>query len=52
MFVWKVSKILEDFKRYLPKVYEKLEDISKYLGTKEEIGKNKKKYTQLYNQSL
>ena len=25
MFVWKVSKILEDFKRYLPKVYSRLE---------------------------
>ncbi|MGL6107510.1 mannose-1-phosphate guanylyltransferase [Romboutsia sp.] len=36
MFVWKVSKILEDFKRYLPKVYEKLEQLSKFLGTEEE----------------
>ncbi|GIM33611.1 mannose-1-phosphate guanylyltransferase [Paraclostridium bifermentans] len=33
MFVWKVSKILEDFKRYLPKIYEKLEEIAKYIGT-------------------
>lgn len=36
MFVWKVSKILEDFKRYLPKVYSKLEEISKYMGTDKE----------------
>lgn len=33
MFVWKVSKILEDFKRYLPKVYEKLEEINDCIGT-------------------
>lgn len=36
MFVWKVSKILEDFKRYLPKVYDKLEQLSKYIGTDQE----------------
>ena len=33
MFVWKVSKILEDFKRYLPKVYNKLEELSQYIDT-------------------
>lgn len=44
MFVWKVFKILEDFKRYLLKVYEKLEDISKYLGIKEEMEKIKEIY--------
>lgn len=36
MFVWKVSKILEDFKRYLPKVYDKLEKLSEHLGTENE----------------
>ena len=36
MFVWKVSKILEDFKRYLPKVYYKLELLSRYIDTEEE----------------
>lgn len=36
MFVWKVSKILEDFKRYLPKVYDKLEQISQHMGTENE----------------
>lgn len=36
MFVWKVSKILEDFKRYLPKVYNKLEELSQYIGTNKE----------------
>lgn len=36
MFVWKVSKILEDFKRYLPKVYDKLEKLSEFIGTDKE----------------
>jgi mannose-1-phosphate guanylyltransferase len=36
MFVWKVSKILEDFKRYLPKVYDKLEEIAEHMGTDKE----------------
>lgn len=36
MFIWKVSKILEDFKRYLPKIYKKLETLSKYIGTEDE----------------
>lgn len=36
MFVWKVSKILEDFKRYLPKVYAKLEELAMYIGTDKE----------------
>lgn len=30
IFVWKVSKIIEDFKRYLPKIYFKLEEILQY----------------------
>lgn len=44
MFVWKVSKILEDFKRYLPKVYEKLEQLSNYIGTDKEDEMIKKIY--------
>ena len=36
MFVWKVSKILGDFKRYLPKVYDKLEKLSEFIGTDKE----------------
>ncbi len=39
MFVWKVSKILDDFKRYLPKKYmKKLNEISEYIGTEKEVG--------------
>lgn len=36
MFVWKVSKIIEDFRRYLPKVYDKLEELSEFIGTDKE----------------
>lgn len=36
MFVWKVSKVLDDFKRYLPKLYDKLEILSQYID-KEEV---------------
>lgn len=36
MFVWKVSKILEDFKRYLPKIYDKLEKLAQFIGTDKE----------------
>ncbi|MCC0635121.1 MULTISPECIES: mannose-1-phosphate guanylyltransferase [unclassified Clostridioides] len=52
MFVWKVSKILEDFKRYLPKVYEKLEEISNYLGTEEEIEKIREIYPTIQSISI
>ena len=37
MFVWKVSKILEDFKRYLPKIYARLEELSEYINTEKEL---------------
>ena len=37
MFVWKVSKVLDDFKRYLPKIFDKLEELSKYIGTEQEV---------------
>lgn len=36
MFVWKVSKVLEDFKRYLPKLYNRLEKLSEYIDTEKE----------------
>lgn len=44
IFVWKVSTILENFKRFLPKVYNKLEEISKYFGTDKETVKLKEIY--------
>ena len=47
MFVWKVSKILDDFKRYLPKVYEKLNEISQYIGTEKEEEMINKLYSEI-----
>lgn len=47
MFVWKVSKILDDFKRYLPKVYEKLNEISQYIGTEKEEEMVNKLYNEI-----
>lgn len=44
MFIWKVSKILEDFKRYLPKVYYKLEELAEFIGTSNEEEKLKEIY--------
>lgn len=52
MFVWKVSKILEDFKRYLPKVYDKLEELSKYMGTDKEIEAIQKIYPNIPSISI
>ena len=45
MFVWKVSKILEDFKRYLPKLYYKLQKLSEFIGTDEEEDMLQKRYS-------
>ena len=44
MFVWRAATILENFKRFLPKVYNKLEEFSKYLGTDKETAKLKEIY--------
>lgn len=43
----KVSKILDDFKRYLPKVYEKLNEISEYIGTEKEVEMINKLYKEM-----
>lgn len=52
MFVWKVSKILEDFKRYLPKVYNQLEKISMDIGKHCEYETVKKIYPSLQSISI
>lgn len=36
MFIWKASTILKNFERYLPKVYECLEEIGNMMGTERE----------------
>lgn len=44
MFVWKVSKIIEEFRRYIPKVYAKLEELTQYIGTDKEAEMTRKIY--------
>lgn len=36
MFIWKASVILDNFKRFLPKVYQNLDEISKCMSTPQE----------------
>ncbi|MDK2788513.1 MAG: mannose-phosphate guanylyltransferase [Epulopiscium sp.] len=36
MFVWKVSTILDNIKRFLPKLYDKLLELEPYIDTEEE----------------
>ncbi|KDR94549.1 mannose-1-phosphate guanylyltransferase [Peptoclostridium litorale DSM 5388] len=52
MFVWKVSKILEDFKRFLPKLYKRLEELSAYMGSKQEDEKLHEIYPSLISTSI
>ncbi len=52
MFVWRVSKILEDFKRFLPKLYKKLENLSIYMGGKDEYEKLHEIYPSLISTSI
>jgi len=37
MFLWKASTILDNFKRFLPKLYQCLEEINAYLGDDQEL---------------
>lgn len=52
MFVWKVSVILENFKRFLPKLYNGLKELSKYMGTENEYEKVKEIYPSLLSTSI
>lgn len=36
MFIWKVSVILDNFKRYLPRVYKSMRELYDYIGTDSE----------------
>lgn len=52
MFIWKCSKILDDFKRYLPKVYNKMEKIFEYYGTDEFEDKLNEYYSSIQSTSI
>lgn len=47
MFVWRISAILEEFKRFLPKLYGSLERISDSLGTGKEGSVLRDEYAKL-----
>lgn len=36
IFVWKISTIIDNFKRYLPRIYSQLEKWEEYIGTPDE----------------
>jgi len=52
MFVWKVSKIISDFKRFLPKLYRRLEELSKHMGEDSESEMLHSIYPELLNISI
>lgn len=52
MFVWKISTIIENFKRFLPKVWRKLEELSEYIGMDDEWDNIKRIYPQIPSISI
>lgn len=52
MFVWKSSTILDNFERYLPRIYNRMMEIYEYLGTDKEEESIEKIYPSLQNISI
>jgi mannose-1-phosphate guanylyltransferase len=52
MFIWKTSVIIENFKRYLPRLYKTMLPISEYLGTEQEEEVINRIYPTLQNISI
>ncbi len=52
IFIWKASTILENFKRFLPKIYHCLEKLSSVIGTDNEYVKIKQIYEEIPNISI
>ncbi len=52
IFVWKVSTILKVLKKYMPELYQKLEDYSKEIGKKTQEEAAKKLYQEAENISI
>lgn len=44
IFIWKISTILNNFQRYLPRIYDKMIEWSEYIGTAQE----KEKLNEIY----
>jgi mannose-1-phosphate guanylyltransferase len=52
MFVWKVSTILKVLNKYMPELYQKLEDYSKEIGKKNQEEAAEKLYREAENISI
>lgn len=52
MFIWKTSVLIENFKRYLPRLYKTMLPISDYLGTEQEEEIISRIYPALQNISI
>ena len=52
MFVWKVSTIIEDFKKYMPSTYDGLMDIKAAIGTADEYKVLQSEFPKLEAQSV
>lgn len=52
VFIWKISTILEAFKRHLPAMYEQMQEIVEAIGTPEEKEVLERVYPQLENISV
>ncbi len=52
MFVWKISTILDNFERYLPKIYYAFKNIEKYLDTELESAKIEELYNNISGISI
>lgn len=52
MFIWKVSTILDSFKRFLPRLYSKLVELQEYIGTDEEAAAIKRLYPEMESISI
>lgn len=52
MFVWKTSVIIENFKRFLPRIYERIEKFVEFIGTDKEKEVLEQIYPRLQNISI
>jgi mannose-1-phosphate guanylyltransferase len=52
IFIWKTSVIIENFKRYLPRLYKTMLPLADYFGTEEEAAKKNEIFPDLQNISI
>jgi mannose-1-phosphate guanylyltransferase len=52
IFIWKTSVIIENYKRYLPRLYKSMQSLSEYLGTEHEEEMKQAIYPTLQNISI